>query len=158
SLVRAGVDRIPAPAVPASTMRPEPAAGAAAGSGPAAAAARPVVETTIGTPPPKPRTAAAAPAQPPRLPSAPPPRTSSLFGDEAMESPVVDPAERPTQLAALQAEVAGCQRCPHLAATRTQTVFGTGSPTARLMFVGEAPGAEEDRTGVPFVGRAGQLL
>jgi DNA polymerase len=70
----------------------------------------------------------------------------------------VDPAERPAQLAALAAEVAVCQRCPHLAATRTQTVFGTGSPTARLMFVGEAPGAEEDRTGQPFVGRAGQLL
>ncbi len=72
--------------------------------------------------------------------------------------PLVDPAERPAQLAALAAEVAACQRCPHLAATRTQTVFGTGSPTARLMFVGEAPGAEEDRTGEPFVGRAGQLL
>jgi DNA polymerase len=41
---------------------------------------------------------------------------------------------------------------------RTQTVFGTGTPTARLMFVGEAPGADEDRTGQPFVGRAGQLL
>jgi DNA polymerase len=82
----------------------------------------------------------------------------SLFGDEAMEFPAVDPAERPGQLAALTAEVAVCQRCPHLAATRTQTVFGIGSPTARLMFVGEAPGAEEDRTGLPFVGRAGQLL
>jgi uracil-DNA glycosylase family 4 len=61
-------------------------------------------------------------------------------------------------LAALAAEVAACTRCPILAASRTQTVFGTGSPTARLMFVGEAPGADEDRTGQPFVGRAGILL
>lgn len=68
------------------------------------------------------------------------------------------PAERPAQLAALAAEVSVCQRCPHLAASRTQTVFGTGSPTARLMFIGEAPGADEDRTGEPFVGRAGMLL
>jgi DNA polymerase len=45
-----------------------------------------------------------------------------------------------------------------LARTRTQTVFGEGSASARLMFIGEAPGADEDRTGRPFVGRAGQLL
>jgi DNA polymerase len=45
-----------------------------------------------------------------------------------------------------------------LAATRTQTVFGVGNPSARLVFIGEAPGADEDRQGQPFVGRAGQLL
>jgi DNA polymerase len=83
---------------------------------------------------------------------------NSLFGDEGMDLPSVDASQRPEQLAALAAEVAVCRRCAELAATRTQTVFGTGSPTARLMFVGEAPGAEEDRTGLPFVGRAGQLL
>ena len=54
--------------------------------------------------------------------------------------------------------MAVCRRCPHLAETRTQTVFGTGKPDTRLMFIGEAPGADEDRTGEPFVGRAGQLL
>jgi DNA polymerase len=48
-------------------------------------------------------------------------------------------------------------RCP-LASTRTQVVFGSGSPTADLMFVGEAPGFHEDKQGVPFVGAAGQLL
>jgi DNA polymerase len=58
----------------------------------------------------------------------------------------------------LASEVAGCTRCKELAATRTQTVFGTGNPRAQLCFLGEAPGADEDRTGVPFVGRAGQLL
>jgi uracil-DNA glycosylase family 4 len=53
--------------------------------------------------------------------------------------------------------VAGCTRCA-LARTRTQVVFGSGSPTADLMFVGEAPGFHEDKQGVPFVGAAGQLL
>jgi DNA polymerase len=54
--------------------------------------------------------------------------------------------------------VAGCTRCSELAAGRTQTVFGVGNINARLMFIGEAPGADEDRQGEPFVGRAGQLL
>ena len=58
----------------------------------------------------------------------------------------------------LQQEVAGCTLCGELAATRTQTVFGVGNPQARLCFLGEAPGADEDRQGEPFVGRAGQLL
>lgn len=53
--------------------------------------------------------------------------------------------------------VAGCERCA-LAATRTQVVFGSGSPHADLMFVGEAPGFHEDKQGVPFVGAAGKLL
>jgi len=57
----------------------------------------------------------------------------------------------------LRETVAACTRC-ELHATRTQTVFGVGSRSARWMFVGEAPGAEEDRQGEPFVGRAGQLL
>lgn len=54
-------------------------------------------------------------------------------------------------------EVRDCRRCP-LCETRTQTVFGQGSATARLVFVGEAPGFEEDKQGQAFVGRAGQLL
>ena len=62
-----------------------------------------------------------------------------------------------SRLAELAAEAAGCTRCP-LAATRTQVVFGVGDPEADLMFVGEAPGRDEDLQGVPFVGRSGQLL
>src|ERR1043165_1309825 len=62
------------------------------------------------------------------------------------------------RLAAVQARVAPCTKCPHLARSRTQTVFGVGSPDAELMFIGEAPGADEDARGEPFVGRAGQLL
>ena len=60
-------------------------------------------------------------------------------------------------LAEYGAEVAGCTRCA-LAKGRTQVVFGSGSPNAELMFVGEAPGFHEDKQGVPFVGAAGQLL
>ena len=60
-------------------------------------------------------------------------------------------------LAALAREVSVCTRCA-LHETRTQTVFGVGNPNAKLMFIGEAPGADEDARGEPFVGRAGQLL
>jgi DNA polymerase len=62
------------------------------------------------------------------------------------------------KLGHLAAQAAGCQQCPHLAATRTQVVFGVGNPETELMFVGEAPGADEDEQGEPFVGAAGQLL
>ena len=51
-----------------------------------------------------------------------------------------------------------CTKCAHLACSRTQTVFGAGNPDADLLFIGEAPGADEDQQGEPFVGRAGQLL
>src|SRR5208283_1836429 len=61
-------------------------------------------------------------------------------------------------LAEVARRVAMCTRCPVLVQNRTQTVFGVGNPFAKLVFVGEAPGADEDRQGEPFVGRAGQLL
>ncbi|HET7508139.1 MAG TPA: uracil-DNA glycosylase [Solirubrobacterales bacterium] len=66
-------------------------------------------------------------------------------------------AERREQLVELYKEVQRCEKCP-LHETRTKVVFGAGNADADLMFVGEAPGAEEDRQGLPFVGRAGQLL
>lgn len=62
------------------------------------------------------------------------------------------------RLAPIRSRVLVCTRCPHLAASRTQTVFGTGDPDAEIMFIGEAPGADEDAQGEPFVGKAGQLL
>lgn len=62
-----------------------------------------------------------------------------------------------TTLDELYATCKGCQACA-LGATRTNVVFGVGDPTADLMFVGEAPGEQEDLSGTPFVGRAGQLL
>ncbi len=67
-------------------------------------------------------------------------------------------ADRRQTLAVLAERVRGCTRCPELAATRTQTVFGVGPVGAEVLFVGEAPGADEDRQGEPFVGAAGQLL
>lgn len=62
------------------------------------------------------------------------------------------------RLAAMRGPVLACTRCPHLVKSRTQVVFGVGNPDAELMFVGEAPGEDEDKQGEPFVGRAGQLL
>lgn len=72
-------------------------------------------------------------------------------------APAAVPAGGLPTLSNLALTVASCQRCG-LCRARTQTVFADGSPTARLMLVGEAPGADEDAQGVPFVGRAGQLL
>ena len=74
----------------------------------------------------------------------------------AVEPASQTPAERP-DWDALESAVAGCTRCA-LAAGRTRTVFGVGARDARWMIVGEAPGAEEDKRGEPFVGRAGKLL
>ncbi len=74
-------------------------------------------------------------------------------------APIVttSPADRKTRLDVLAQEVAGCRKCG-LAETRTQTVFARGNPAAKLCFIGEGPGADEDEQGLPFVGRAGQLL
>jgi uracil-DNA glycosylase len=62
------------------------------------------------------------------------------------------------RLVPVRERVRVCTKCPHLASSRTQTVFGVGNPDAELMFIGEAPGVDEDKQGEPFVGRAGQLL
>jgi uracil-DNA glycosylase len=72
-------------------------------------------------------------------------------------APQASAVERRDRLVEVYREAAVCERCP-LSATRTQVVFGNGNADADLMFIGEAPGAEEDRQGLPFVGRAGQLL
>ena len=88
-----------------------------------------------------------------------PPALETVSAQSAPETGL--PAEREGRagaLARVAAEVAACTRCDELARSRTQTVFGVGSPDARLVFLGEAPGGDEDRQGEPFVGRAGQLL
>jgi uracil-DNA glycosylase family 4 len=66
-------------------------------------------------------------------------------------------SERSSALATLAAAAAGCTRC-RLSEGRTKVVFGSGHPAAELMFIGEGPGADEDRQGLPFVGAAGELL
>lgn len=58
----------------------------------------------------------------------------------------------------LQQEYHNCQRCPVLVKNRTQVVFGSGNPAAEILFIGEAPGAEEDKQGIPFCGAAGKIL
>jgi uracil-DNA glycosylase len=80
-----------------------------------------------------------------------------LVAVAAVAAVPVAAADATLSLLAYADATAGCERCA-LAATRTQVVFGSGSPTADLMFVGEAPGFHEDKQGVPFVGAAGQLL
>ena len=81
---------------------------------------------------------------------------SPSFGEPSSAAP--SKTKKIDKLAAVQSRVAACVKCPNLASTRTQTVFGVGNPDAEIMFVGEAPGADEDAQGEPFVGRAGQLL
>src|SRR6266568_925468 len=66
--------------------------------------------------------------------------------------------DKATLLGPVRERVRVCTKCPRLACSRTQTVFGVGNPDAEIMFIGEAPGADEDVQGEPFVGRAGQLL
>jgi DNA polymerase len=84
------------------------------------------------------------------------PMGASLFAGDA--SPRLTLQEQETQLQNLAVEVRCCRLCPEPVANRSQTVFGVGNPQTRLCFFGEAPGADEDRLGEPFVGRAGQLL
>ncbi|MDR2756197.1 MAG: uracil-DNA glycosylase [Planctomycetaceae bacterium] len=79
--------------------------------------------------------------------------------EEVIQEPLISMSKSKTdRLQKLAQEVAQCTRCSELTLTRTQTVFGTGNPDAKLVFVGEAPGADEDKQGEPFVGRAGILL
>ncbi|HOK44761.1 MAG TPA: uracil-DNA glycosylase [Bryobacteraceae bacterium] len=76
----------------------------------------------------------------------------------ALAAPAAErPAAPSVLLAQIRADIGDCRRCP-LHAQRTQIVFGVGNEEAKLVFVGEGPGADEDAQGIPFVGRAGQLL
>jgi len=106
-----------------------------------------------------------------RLPPSPKatadPRASSVAESSAVasgvsrapvEAPVTIPLTPVDALAALRTDIGDCTRCKLHTMGRTQVVFGVGNPNADLMFVGEAPGADEDIQGIPFIGRAGQLL
>ncbi len=100
----------------------------------------------------------AAPQQP--LRSIPPPAPERQSKVKTNEVIAADPAHLATATASIEtirAEIGNCVRCP-LHEGRTQIVHSTGNFAARLMFVGEAPGADEDAAGLPFVGRAGKLL
>jgi DNA polymerase len=93
----------------------------------------------------------------PLLPAAPIARLADVRSAAAVRSDTATPREAGVDWPELRARVAACTRCA-LCNTRTQTVFGVGNPQAEWLIVGEAPGADEDRQGEPFVGRAGQLL
>jgi uracil-DNA glycosylase family 4 len=89
----------------------------------------------------------------------PPIATLVSFDDLApLPESRVAPAHKAQALAAIQEDIGDCTRCPLAYAGRRTIVFGDGDANARLMFVGEGPGADEDTSGVPFVGKAGQLL
>ncbi|MBI4324230.1 MAG: uracil-DNA glycosylase [Chloroflexi bacterium] len=108
----------------------------------------------------------AAPAfTPPPFPSprptpAPAPVERKTLFETATPPPAaaLGPEAKAAAMADLRARALACQKCPHLARSRRNVVFGVGDSNAMLMFVGEAPGADEDEQGEPFVGRAGQLL
>lgn len=84
----------------------------------------------------------------------------SLPGDTvpAPPPPLLSPEAKAAAFAELRQRVLSCVKCAHLAASRKSVVFGVGDINAKLMFIGEAPGADEDEQGEPFVGKAGQLL
>ena len=88
-------------------------------------------------------------------------QNSLLTSPPEIQSPVANPkstTEKSTAFAALRERALVCVKCAHLASSRKNVVFGVGNIDAELMFVGEAPGADEDAQGEPFVGRAGELL
>ncbi len=102
-----------------------------------------------------------APASIAPAPSPAPIAASSSFSSSsspvaAATAPVSE--AKAAAFAELRARALACVKCPNLASSRKNVVFGVGSPDASLMFVGEAPGADEDEQGEPFVGKAGQLL
>lgn len=111
-----------------------------------------------------PPTAETAPAPPPARaiavaePAGEPPVATTPTFRPLQEVRVDTLAERQAGLDVLRGEVAACTRCQELACSRQQTVFGSGHAAARICFFGEAPGADEDASGEPFVGKAGQLL
>jgi DNA polymerase len=114
-----------------------------------------------------PAAASLAPTKPSLPAQAPMPRAKPVALTQAMHSLIRSPypqdlpnaaADRQQLLDELNAHVRPCLLCRELATGRKQTVFGVGNPRPRVAFFGEAPGADEDRLGEPFVGRAGQLL
>ena len=155
SFASAGVTEVRKPQRRAKTKQSTTTAAAAvkpAAGKSAAPAAKPATSS-----PPRPTTPSARPAA--RAPGKQVAAPTSLFDVQAAwtSAPLKQP-ERVAALEVLQQQVRGCTRCRELADTRTQIVFGVGNPQPRLVFLGEAPGADEDRLGEPFVGRAGQLL
>ena len=143
---RAGLSHLPMPprkrSAPTTTQKP---AAVARTPSSGSTVSRPVVPSAKTTPP------TAPPMALPTLPVISEPLPPSPHPSRSRE-------DREWQLNQWKQRVAACVRCPELASSRHQTVFGVGNPEARFLFIGEAPGADEDAQGEPFVGAAGQLL
>jgi DNA polymerase len=131
----------------AALRQPRLAAPAVSAPAPPAPAPRPVAPTPAKPALPMPTAATRSVAPPPR-PEAPAP----------VATPVLSPEAKAAAFAELRQRATACVRCPNLVAARKSVVFGVGDINAQLMFIGEAPGADEDSQGEPFVGKAGQLL
>ncbi len=132
---------------------------------PQAAGGRPAPQPATGTPqsairkPPPTRPSSLAPPPPAPAPLEQP-LALGLPGDAPAPAsgPPLSPEAKAAAFADLRQRAMACVRCPHLVSSRKNVVFGVGDINAQLMFIGEAPGADEDDQGEPFVGRAGQLL
>jgi uracil-DNA glycosylase family 4 len=142
SLSAAGLSHLPRVELPAREVPVEPAGTSSSTSTKATMARSKVASSKIETL-----------VQPPAHP-----REPILFESAPVPGSPKTLAGRQAELELLAEKVQRCTRCSELASTRTQTVFGVGNPEARIVFIGEAPGADEDKQGEPFVGRAGQLL
>ncbi len=148
ALSRPAGSRVVAPSAPRArlefdaspTVAPKPAPAAPAA--PAVPIRKPVFKRAAPVP------ENFAPVAPPSIPDPAP----------APVLPQLDPAAKAAAFAELRVSAMACVKCPHLASSRKTVVFGVGNPDSPLMFVGEAPGADEDEQGEPFVGAAGQLL
>jgi uracil-DNA glycosylase family 4 len=153
--------RPPIPAAPVSRpAEPRPFAFVPAGTpgAPAAAPASPPPSPAPYTPRPLPASVASRWGQAAQLPSPSVPKSPAPAPAQPPLPPPLAPAAKEAAMNELRTQVLGCIKCAHLASSRTTVVFGVGDIHARLMFVGEAPGADEDRQGEPFVGKAGELL
>lgn len=148
SLSRAGVTHLPTPTQTRSL--------------PANPVPDPIPQSTVVSKPPASpmATRQTAPEPPQAMPTVPPSPTPPASQQLAVPvlSEGASTSEKQQALDVVRQQVVACQRCDELASTRQQTVFGVGNPDARIMFIGEAPGADEDRQGEPFVGKAGQTL
>jgi DNA polymerase len=140
-----------APAVTVTSTRPAELGGASSAPPELDRAASACIPTGVEATPSGPRPASRT-ARDQGVSNAVDPLTQSSIGSRAVAA---DPSEMDWE--ALARAVSECRACA-LCETRTRTVFGVGSQTAELLIIGEAPGADEDRAGEPFVGRAGQLL
>ncbi|HEV2576431.1 MAG TPA: uracil-DNA glycosylase family protein [Acidobacteriaceae bacterium] len=159
---QAGAAVRPATAAPAG-QRPTAAAQSAPGpmrpTGPQVPAPRPAAQAHIPQAriEPEPQRSYFETALPEEL-QAPMPKPVSFDALAPLPAEIVSAGQRVAALEAVRAEIGDCTRCPLAYAGRHKIVFADGDPNATLMFVGEGPGADEDTQGLPFVGKAGQLL